>query len=106
MACLSILDNGIFVACANPIFLTADVDVAPRKLLEFEVLESDSRSLAKLREELKTYMLDASVPFLARLTKLQNCKSTHAALSLMRYKPAMCGELTIEAAEPSGWKRA
>jgi hypothetical protein len=95
MACLSVLVDGVFVVCSNPIFPISEVD--GRKLI-FEVFEDDAASLERRRGQIDEYCVDATEPFLGELVSLEMCQSTHPGLALLREKPTMRGETTIHKA--------
>jgi hypothetical protein len=97
MACLSISRDGVFVICASPIFVTSRVDLTPPgSALKFEVFAADATSLKPLIGQIECFMLDPAAPFMAELTTLEPCESTHAGLRLMRDAPTVRGVLTIQ----------
>ena len=78
------------VICANPIYpLSQDGDS-----FIFEVLEADSSGLKRRLGIEEYYVMEASA-FFGELIRLKPCVSTHFALSLLRDRPALRGEMKI-----------
>lgn len=96
MAALSVLKDGIFVVCANPIFPISDVDGT----LTFEVFEADAASLKRSLGKLDEYCLDDK-HFSGKLVSLEMCRSTHPGLALLRNKPTMRAVMTIHKPLPN-----
>ena|ERR1700730_848237 len=94
MAGLSVLKEGIFVVCANPIFPTSDVN---NDTLTFEVFEADAASLKHRLGKIDQYCLDKE-PFFGELVSIEMCRSSHPALAHLRDKPTMRGVMTIHSA--------
>jgi hypothetical protein len=92
MACLSVLDDGIFIVCANPIFPISEPDTG---IFNFEVLEVDSVMLKTRKGKVEFYGVDGTVPFFGVITEIEPYQSTHSALALMREKPTLRVSLTI-----------
>jgi len=65
MSALSIarLPKSHFVVAANPIFLISEIDYRIGASLAFEVLETDSSSLADLVGQREYFTLDGGQPF-------------------------------------------
>ncbi len=73
MSALSILNEvGIAVGCANPIYLTSELDQGPGARITFEVLEADASYLKRLVGKIETFGIESSRGlFLAELTSLE-----------------------------------
>ena len=97
MAGLSVLNGGVFVVCANPIFpiLGGEQDV-----LVFEVLQDDARFLKLHLGEVESYCLDGAQPFRAELISLEVRRSTHPRLAVFRERTTMRGVLKIHRRAP------
>jgi hypothetical protein len=95
MSSLSILKEGVFVTCANPIYLTCDLDWRDGVTLSFEIFVADATSLKSRLGEVEQYCLDSQASFWGKLTILEPCQSTHPGLRLLRHKPTLRGVLTI-----------
>jgi len=86
------------IGCANPIYVTSDMDFRRGAKVIFEVLEADASSLKRLLGEMGTFALDEQhAPFSAHLTSLEPCATTIPALALLG-KPVMRGVLTVHGA--------
>lgn len=92
MAGLSVLNGGVFVVCANPIFPILEGE---RDVLVFEVLQDDARFLKLHLGEVESYCLDDSQPFKGELISLEVRRSTHPRLAVLRQKTAMRAVLKI-----------
>lgn len=87
MYALSVLNDGIFVTCANPIFPLSDPTTGT---FMFEVLEADSSMLKSRIGKLEAYGVDPTKPpFFGKLVRLEPCESQHLSLLYLRHKPTM-----------------
>jgi len=96
MSCLSILgEGGVMLGCANPIYLTSEMDYSRGAKVIFEVLEADASQLKRLLGKMEHLALDSQhPPFSATLTSLEPCKTTIHALAVFK-TPVMRGILTV-----------
>jgi hypothetical protein len=85
MACLSVRVDGVYVICANPIFLVSDLG----STLAFEVFEDDSASLKLRLEKPDEYFVDSTGTFFGVLKSLEKRTSTHVGLALLRDKTTL-----------------
>jgi hypothetical protein len=97
VAGLSILNGGVFIVCANPIFPILGSD---RDVLVFEVLQDDARFLKLHLGEIESYCLDDAQPFKGELISLEVRRSTHPRLAVFKEKRTMRGVLKIHSGAP------
>jgi hypothetical protein len=95
MAALSVLHDGMFVGCANPIFPISESEGS----LIFEVLENDAALLKRRLGKIDEYCLNAGKPFSGKLESLEICQSTHQGLAYLRHKATMRAVMTIRKAQ-------
>jgi hypothetical protein len=91
MAGLSVLLDGVFISCANPIFPifeSADSFV-------FEVFEQDASLLKNRLGKMDEYRLGTGQPFSGKLDRLEKCESTHPGLAHLRNKPTLRAVMTV-----------
>jgi hypothetical protein len=88
MSCLSVRhEDGIFVTCANPIFILSGPESGT---LVFEVFEIDSIMLKNRLGKFEHYGLDPTQPsFFGKVTNIEPCESTHPGLLYLREKPTL-----------------
>jgi hypothetical protein len=91
MACLSVLRDGIYVICANPIFPTSELATT----LAFEILESDAAALKLRLDKMEEYYIDSIGTFVGILQRLETRPSTHPGLALLRDKPSLSGVMAV-----------
>lgn len=95
MSSLSVLTDGVFVKCADPIFPTSDIPSYEGAEFTFEVFNDDAASLRARLGVIEQYALISQPPFWGKLTSLEPCVSTHSGLLLLRDKPTLKGILLI-----------
>lgn len=93
MATLSVVDDGMLIVCANPVFPILDPNPGVNTIT-FEVFEADAASLKRRLGKVENYVLDGP-PFFGELISLESCQSTHPSLSLMRDRLTMRGVMKI-----------
>jgi hypothetical protein len=91
MTSLSVLEGGIYVVCANPIFPITDLG----NIWVFEVLESDATDLKQRLGRMDEYCTGQDGTFTGVLEQIEMCSSTHPGLRLLREKPTLRGVMTI-----------
>jgi hypothetical protein len=96
MAALSVQEEGgVFTYCANPIFVTSEIDMRTGAKLTFEVLEVEASRLKSMVGEVATFGLGPErTPFVAEVTSIVPCTST-AHVFTSSHDPVVCCVLTI-----------
>jgi hypothetical protein len=97
MSSLSVLKDGVFVTCTNPIFPTSSFDLKEGTTFTFEVFEADAASLKARLQTTEKYYLEGRPPFFGKLISLEPCQSTHPGVRLFQNKPTLCGVFSIMA---------
>lgn len=91
MASLSILKDGIYVVCANPIFPTSELGTT----LAFEILESDAAWLKSRIDTPEEYYINSIGTFVGVLQSLELRPSVHPGLALLRDKATLSGVMAV-----------
>jgi hypothetical protein len=91
MSCLSLLKDGIYVVCANPIFPTSDIG----KTFTFEILETDASSLKDRLGEAQGYYINSIGTFFGVLESLDPRPSTHRGLAMLRDQATLHGVMQV-----------